>query len=216
MITRQLRRVAPIAVAVYAAALAVLALFAVASELRDRPFGFYSREPSEFLDANVTMGALAHIGVLVWWGAGVAGLIGGFVLWRAGAREAAGALLAGGAITMVFAFDDLLRIHEGVAPTVGIPKRVMYGLYLAGTVAWLWAFRDYLLRRTEWLLLAAAFILLSFSVAVDVLFVERRRHLLEDGAKFLGIATWALYFVRTSLAELATRMRAAPAARETG
>ena len=194
----QLRSFAPALAAALAAAALLIAALAVAARTGDRPFGFFSREPSEFLGAPYSIGFLFHVGVLVWWTSAVVCLFAGAVLARRGGLPAAAPLVAAGLLSAIFSLDDLFRIHEDfLLSKVGIPKAATYGAYGLVFGLWVISFR-HLIRRTEWLLLALALALFVVSLALDRAFVDNQRHLLEDGAKFLGIVTWTLYFVRLS------------------
>jgi hypothetical protein len=104
-------------------------------------------------------------------------------------------------------FDDLLMFEE-VFPTYGyIPEPVVLGLYGAlalGCLAW----SRHTLMKTEYGLLLLAIGLFGGSLIFDLgerVFDmgERVYELLpEDGLKLLGIVTWSIYLVRTSLASL--------------
>ena len=202
-VTRQLRSLAPLLAAVFAAAFLVLAVVVLAAEVLDKPFGFFSREPSEVLRAPFYTGFLFHVGALAWWGGAVIALFVGFLIWQRDGRSVALPLLAGGALTAILALDDVFRIHEDFMPgKLGVPKILSYGVYAALAVAWIWVYRRFV-ARTEWVLLVLALVFFAVSLVLDRAFVENQKHVIEDGAKFLGIVAWTLYFVRTSYRELA-------------
>lgn len=189
----------PVAGALVLAATLVGAVYAGAETL-DRPFGFFSREPSEVLGAPWYTGFLFHVGLLVWFASAVACLFAGWLVASQRGRLAALPLLAAGAFCLVLAIDDALRLHEEVIPSkLGIPKIGTYTVYAAVFGAWLWVFRDFV-RRSDWPLLAFAALMLGASVVLDRVFEANQRHLFEDGAKFVGIVAWSAYFVRTAFA----------------
>ena len=205
----------PVVGALGLAVVLVAAVYAGAESL-DRPFGFFSREPSEVLGAPWYTGFLFHVGLLVWFASAVACLFGGWLVARLRGRSAALPLLAAGALCLVLAVDDALRIHEEVIPSkLGIPKIGTYAVYAAVFGAWLWVFRDFV-RRSDWPLLALSAVMLGTSVGFDRVFESNQQHLFEDGAKFVGIVAWSAYFVRTAFAAaldaVAREVEAGPAA----
>jgi hypothetical protein len=192
----------------------VVAGVAVAAESLDRPFGFFSREPSEVLGAPFYTGFLFHVGLLVWFASAVACLFGGCLVAALRGRRAAAPLLAAGLLSTVLALDDALRIHEDLLPgKLGLPKIGTYALYAVAFGAWLWFFRDFV-RRTPWPLLGFAGLMLGTSVGLDRVFESHQRHLFEDGAKFVGIVAWTAYFVRTSFASALEAVAARPVSDE--
>jgi hypothetical protein len=204
------RAFSPALVATFVAALALVGVVAVAAEALDKPFGFFSREPSEVLDAPFYTGFLFHIGLLIWFTSAVVCLFGGMLIVERAGRDAALPVLAAGVLSLVLSLDDALRVHEDVLPgKLGIPKAGGYALYGLAVVGWLATFRSFV-RRSDWPLLALAVALLGCSVVLDRAFVEHQRHVFEDGAKFLGIVAWTLYFVRTTHARVRTAIDVPP------
>ncbi|HEX2095166.1 MAG TPA: hypothetical protein VHG28_22400 [Longimicrobiaceae bacterium] len=93
-------------------------------------------------------------------------------------------------------------LHEEVLPNrVGIPEKVVPGVYGSLALLYLFHFRDAILRA-EPALLALALGCFAVSVLADARFAVATREtlLLEDGAKLLGIATWLAYFTRVGSA----------------
>ena len=181
---------------------ALVVAVAVGAGALDRPFGWFSREPSEVLGAPWHIGLLVHAGLLVWFTSAAVCLFAGALLARLRGLEAALPLLAGGAVCLFFSVDDGFRIHEDVVPGfLGVPKTLAYGLHALAFGAWLLAFREFV-RRTDWPILALAVVLLAVSVGSDRVFESNQQHLLEDGVKFLGIVAWTAYFTRTAYASV--------------
>jgi hypothetical protein len=135
-------------------------------------------------------GVFSHLGVLAWWGTGVACLL---CAWAIPAgRERMMMLLAAG-LAALLALDDLFMLHERVLPYFGIAEELMLAGYACLGVAYLVAFRDIHLRL-EWPLLLAALALLGTSVAVDVaLAYSPATLILEEATKFAGIIAWTAY-----------------------
>jgi hypothetical protein len=181
-----------------AGAVALIAAVAFAADVLDRPFGFFSREPSEVLEAPWYTGFLFHVGLLTWFASAVACLFAGALIARRRGLDDALPLLAGGAVSLLFAVDDGFRLHEDFAPGVlGIPKTAAYSFHALAFGAWLVAFRRFILA-SGWTLLALATFLLAGSVGFDRAFASDQQHLFEDGVKFVGIVAWTVYFTRTA------------------
>jgi hypothetical protein len=162
---------------------------------------FFTRDPAAAMDAHPLTGVQSHLGVLVWWSAGVVSLfVAGVVRRRAGTAQLAAFLLWSGAITVVFALDDLFLLHEDLIERL-IPRgeKVLFLAY-ATALAWgLVRFRE-VIRESEWALLAVALLLFGASMTVDFLVQPRWdspwRIYVEDGLKLLGIAAWSGYLIR--------------------
>ena len=185
-------------VALLAGAVAVVALVGLAAHVSDKPFGFFSREPSEFLREPWYMGSLFLVGVMIWTAAAVVCFFAGALVATREGRAAALPLLLAGVLSAWLSFDDALRIHEDVFTSkLHLPKAGSYAVYAVGFGAWLWYFRDFILR-TEWRLLAIACVFLGASVGMDRVFESNQQHVIEDGTKFVGIVAWTAYFAHTA------------------
>jgi len=100
-------------------------------------------------------------------------------------------------LTALLGLDDLAQLHEEVYPRLFLPEKVVFLLYGLAALAWLLRFRAILMARVRVpLLLAMGFF--GISILADVLpfIVSSLQHLLEDGAKLLGILNWAYMTIR--------------------
>ncbi|WP_214365517.1 hypothetical protein [Pseudonocardia sp. H11422] len=185
-----------------AATAAVIGAFCIAGHVAGVPFGEFSKEPVDALSAPRYTGWFAHLVVLVWQVAATAALVGALVLRRAGQREAALFLFAGGVLTGLMVVDDFFLLHEAVYPKLGIPEEVVYGLYAAGAATFAWRFR----RRLggDVVLLVAAYGFWGASVGLDIVYSLGGPLALlpEDGTKAMGTALWSVLMVRLALAEI--------------
>ena len=144
-------------------------------------------------------------------------LFGGWLTFQSGNhRETAWFLTCAGLISAMLMLDDLYLFHEEVFEDhLFIPQEFVFLAYGGMVLGLLIRFRK-LILNTDYLLLLLAFGFLAISIAVDV-FVEPEeftvfgnipgRHIIEDGFKLLGIATWSVYFVRTSTQLVAPLVR---------
>ena len=184
------------------AVLAVLGGFLALSALTGKPFAYFSKEPAETLDVARYIGWAAHVTVLVASFGAAAALFAGLLVRRQrGPGAHSGFLLGTGVFTTIIVLDDLLQLHDWVFPrALGVGERAVFLSYALVLVAVLWRWGRHVARDNLALaLLAGAF--LGFSLAIDQLADPRWAyyHLLEDGAKLMGLAMWTAYLVRTGL-----------------
>jgi len=122
-------------------------------------------------------------------------------------RNLAGPFLSFGLLTTLLAFDDAFQIHEELGPALserGEPLAIAaYALLLAGLLV---RYRSFVLRTSFGLVLLSGGLFLA-SAALDRWLPGL--HLLEDGAKFVGIVTWATWLVGTGIVVLARERRTA-------
>lgn len=177
---------------------------AVYGYLRGIPPSDLTRDAVAVTGTSAHVGNLSNLGVLLWWGSAVVCLVTGWLLhrWRRpGSATFVGAGLLGGAL----AVDDLLVVHEKILPSLwtGLGG-VLLSSYVLLVALYVWVNRR-LIRDTEWPLLGAAVLLLGASLGVDEIGEASgaEPYFVEDALKLLGIACWSLYFVRTSLRQLA-------------
>lgn len=106
-------------------------------------------------------------------------------------------LLATAGVIAMLLFDDLQRISLRLMYGPGIPKGVMYGLYMLVIAAYAHGFRRRILRDTPYpiLLITVAMFLISAlsDVGGNANRLPGRFALLEDGTKLLGLMNLVLY-----------------------
>ena len=145
------------------------------------------------------VGILSNIGYIVWTVAASAAFGGGWVANQTRRPSAARFLFAGGVVTVVLLLDDMFRVHSSVlSKAIGLPKPVSLLVIVGPAIVWLGVFAGEVLR-TRWLVLASALAMLFCSIVADQALPGGETSLLiEDGAKFLGVLGWMVYFVLTS------------------
>lgn len=117
-------------------------------------------------------------------------------------------------LTAVLLLDDFFLFHEDIGPDyLHIGEKVIVLSYLVLTVAFLLLnFKEIL--ASEYALLGLALALFGMSIFLDAadlddidlyerLFSEQFQIFMEDGFKFVGIATWLAYFVRYGYQKIA-------------
>lgn len=155
-------------------------------------------DPSEIMNTPFYFGILSYAGVVLWGASVAVSLFAYFALGRE-ERRSRGAryLLILGLFTLMLLLDDQLRIHETIfGHYLNVREYYVFGFYtllLVVIIAVFWIE----IMANELLLFAAAWSLFGFSTIIDQLEIQfPGEALVEDGAKFLGIAVWLAYAMR--------------------
>lgn len=150
-------------------------------------------------------GFLSSLGILAWC---VAGSVASFVAFAGRGRLTRREfwfLLSSALLSAYLLFDDLFQFHEVLAPAfLGLSEKVLYALVALAALAYVAAFRK-LILQTDLALLVLALVFLGGTLVIDAALQEWLlgrlgpwEYLLEDGAKWLGIAFWCGYCIHTS------------------
>lgn len=142
-------------------------------------------------------GFMSTLGVMAWMAGGAVALFAALVMIRIGrAREDWLPLLLAGTISLGFAVDDVFLVHENLAPKLGIPQVVVlaiYALLALGYLALCW--RQLLAYHPVLFGLAGGSLALSLGFDLFGLQGTMSTIVVEDGAKFVGIAAWTSYHI---------------------
>ena len=196
---------------VLAPALIVLIIAAIVAVVGDVDMGWLFRDPAQLFDTHPLAGTVSSLGIILWWFAASISFFAFAVARRLGLERAVQVfLLSSALLTVLLALDDQFLIHDDLASRyLGLRERHVIVAWLG--IAALYAIVNIAtIRRSEWILLVVAMGFFAVSVGADyvgqallgevanpgvgldwVLFIE-------DGAKFLGIASWAAYLIRFS------------------
>jgi hypothetical protein len=172
------------------------------------PVSLLTRDPVAVADLPPWTGLLSTLGLCAWTGAAAVALFAGAWVRERGGSTAipAGWFFGAGALSVVLLLDDAFLAHEILLPVfVGIPEKATYALYGVAALAWFVGGLRYL-RGTPWPLLGGAGLGFAASVVIDVISGDNDPAftvLLEDGAKWIGIAAWAAYLAATAWSALA-------------
>lgn len=193
----------------------VLASVALAASATGRPVADFTREPVAALRETTCAGAecayigfLSNAGLLIWGGTASVCLLAAFLVrGHRDRRGLAAPFLWLGLLTVVLAVDDAFQVHEGVAPALVDRGEVLAtGAYALALLALLVRYRSFVLRTSFGLVVVSGALFLG-SAALDRWLPGL--HLLEDGAKFVGIVTWATWLIGTGIAVLSRERRTA-------
>lgn len=162
------------------------------------------RDPSAVLDGPWYVGFFSTSGIALWAAAAAICLLLVSVLPPSVERRL---FLAGAVVSLVLGADDGFLLHETIKNNIGIPSPVTIGLYGIVTVVLFVPVWSHLSRRAEFWVFVLAAVLFAVSVALDGageagLPTPPFSAIIEDIAKFLGIATWATFFALAGAATL--------------
>ena len=150
------------------------------------------------------VGLLSNLGYLMWLAAAAVALFTAYSR-QPGVRGKQRELLAcGGWFSFILCIDDMFLLHDRY-----IGQTFLYAVYMMFTVLIATRYRRQLMdRRGELFLLAVALLGASIGIdqfqpsEVDQPLAYKTYQLVEEGAKFLGIATWVLYWWQVSALSL--------------
>jgi hypothetical protein len=199
----------------------VLALVAVAKIALHVDVAMLTRDFSVTAGVHPFTGALSNLGAFLWCAAAAVCLVAAFTLRHTSSRRAFWFLLLSGALSAYLLLDDFFLFHDHFAPGyLGIDETVIVailGLYVAALLV---GFRRVILG-TNHMMLAVALGFLASSVVVDHFqdqldWLGEWRIFLEDGTKWLGIASWCSYYGHASSHLLITGLSAGRPATDPG
>jgi hypothetical protein len=155
-------------------------------------------------DINPLSGILSSFGVLLWCAAASICFFTAMILRNVKSRDTFWFLLYSSLLSTYLLFDDLFLFHEQLSPQyLGLKEKVVLIALVISVSVFLIKFRQVILRTNfGMLLLALGFF--ATSLVIDVMLEPWLRqlghwvYLFEEGAKWLGIASWCSYFVHTS------------------
>jgi hypothetical protein len=169
-----------------------------------KDIGQLMREPTATAGLHPLTGLVSNLGVLLWAAAAAISFFSGSIVRGADRDSAAGFMFSSGCLSAYLCLDDFFQIHEDlVGRYFGIRERYVYVVLAIAVLAYLLRYRR-LILRTNYSVLMISFMFLGASVVIDDFFepwmqgLGQGRILIEDGAKWLGIAAWCSYHVRTA------------------
>ena len=185
----------------YVPSTALLVALLIASIYKQIPIGVLTRDPAAVANVHPFTGVLSNLGVLLWCSSAAICLFSGVVLHHTPWTKRCWFLICSALLTLGLLFDDFFLFHEVLAQRyLGLGEKVVY-VFLGGvTAAYLLIFRRVILQ-SEYAVLCLALVFFAISVAIDTLFPRWLGDwifLVEDGAKFLGLASWCSYYARVS------------------
>ena len=179
------------------------------------PLGTFTRDPAVIagkegvaplvnFKINPFIGIISNVGILFWCTSASVCFFSYFLtMLKKGPKKINNSLFLRffGLISLLMLFDDLFLFHESIAPKLFLSEKLVYVCYLAIVSFGITRFRKVILQ-TEWIILCLAFVFFFLSLIFDIFESSLNIpiiFILEDGLKFLGIASWSSYFFLVSL-----------------
>lgn len=190
----------------YAGVIGVLLTLVAVHQVTRIPFANFTADPAAMFDYNPLFGSISHLGILLWGAcASVCFLSAAVLNIHRNQKTNIAFLVNFGALTVVLMLDDLFMFHESIAPWyLSIPEKMVlavYGLYAVGCF---YHFRrTIMVSDTKFLILSI--VTLGMSIVIDQIssrYYIPGEYLLEDGLKFIGIASWLAYFLKFSFGKI--------------
>jgi hypothetical protein len=177
----------------YLPILALLLLVAIAATSPHIALSSLTRDMAAIAQVHPLIGVVSNVAVLLWCATAVICLFSSSLLRQQGLHAEARFLLWAGLMTAVLLVDDLFMIHEYIAPVhFNVNEKVVLLGHACGAGAYLLSHRR-LILAANYQLLAAAMVLFTASMLVDIADGHGWWNLAEDGFKVLGIASWLGY-----------------------
>jgi hypothetical protein len=181
--------------------LITIGVFGVIYELN---MGTITRDVAVIGNIHPLSGFLSTLGIFLWCVAASISFFAAFIVRNFKRKKTFLFLLSSAALSTYLLFDDAFMFHENLASSyLGINEKVVLVLLGVAVFAYLFTFRNIILK-THYYVLLLALGFLGFSVLIDVITVRWLDELgywiyfIEDGAKWIGIASWCSYYVHTS------------------
>ena len=197
-------------IGVYVVPVVLLVLVVLISGATGRPIADFFRDPASIARMPPFLGLMSNLGVLLWCAAATVAMFAAILLRSyALSRAVVGFFVCMSLFTATLMLDDLFMLHERMLPKLlGIRENFIVLSYPVILGAMLVYFRPVYAAAPAWFLVSALSFF-SLSVGIDVFEgqVPTVPYLIEDGFKFLGIASWlawlaqvARYFIVETLA----------------
>jgi hypothetical protein len=177
----------------YLPILALLLLVGIAALSPHIALSSLTRDMAAIAQVHPLTGVVSNVGTLLWCAAAAICVFSSSLLRQRGLHAEARFLSWGGLLTIVLLVDDLFMVHEYLAPVhLHVHEKVVLAIYACAAGAYLLGHRR-LILAANYQLLAAAMVLFTASMLMDIADVQGWWNLAEDGLKVLGIASWLGY-----------------------
>lgn len=166
---------------------------------RGIPVNQLTADPTALINGPFYLGFLSQMGIFVWAAVATIGLFTAYVLRLAGGDRAQSRFfLASGLLSLWLGLDDVFLFHEEAFPAyLGMPEKLIYGIYGGLVLLYCIRFRRFILR-SDYTALGVAFVAFSTSIALDIIKPPYLNpYFFEDSSKFVGLVAWLAYFVKT-------------------
>jgi hypothetical protein len=196
------------ALVTFVPAASVLAIVAVARVFFGVTVSDMTGDVASIAGINPMSGFVSNLGMLLWCASASVCVFAAVVLWKEEPTRTSRFLLWSAVLSTYLLLDDLFMFHDYLAERyLGLSEVVVFAALGVAVIAYVYAFRRDI-SRTHFGMLTLAVSFLVASVFLDHFVVDRfpagyGLYFAEDGTKWLGIAAWCSYFVRTAFEAVA-------------
>lgn len=188
----------------YVPSIVILVIMALVSTFFHVGFAVMTRDVAAIANIHPLSGILSNLGIILWCVAASICFFAAMVLRTAKHRHIGWFLFSSALLSTYLLLDDFFLFHEELARRyLGLDEKVVLATLGIAVSVYLVTFRGIILR-TNFGVLLQAIGFLATSVVIDTVYdmgllqPDNWKHFFEDGAKWLGIASWCSYYVHTS------------------
>jgi len=185
-------------------AISILVAVVIASMFFNINMDFFTRDVSAIGNIHPLAGILSSVGILLWCVTASICFFAAIILRNIKQTANFWFLLNSAFLSIYLLLDDLFLLHEHLIPIYsGISEKIVV-MFLGITVfVYLTTYRLKIFK-TNYSVLLLALGFLSLSVVIDTILetwlkIGQWQYFIEDGFKWLGIASWCSYYTQSSL-----------------
>jgi hypothetical protein len=162
------------------------------------------------LKAPFYAGLISNIGIIFWFITGSVCVFAYFAGRTFHPEKTKGFIVYGAAISLMLGMDDLILFHEKTRYLFNVNEAFLFLVYGMIVFVFLIRYQSTFLDspQVSLFVLSLSFFALSILMDKNILGLDREKnlyHLLEDGAKFVGIICWSVFFINYSYSSLSDR-----------
>ena len=197
------RSIYPLMIKVYLPAILILCSIALLKLIFNLDIGKITRDPAQITGSHPLLGLLSNIGILIWCStAAICYFSSWLISKKKDNKNIISFFTSSAVVTGLLMFDDLFLFHDFLFPEyLKINEKIVYLSYGIICTMYLFKFKRIILQA-DYIFLLLAFIFFAFSICVDIAMEHNiwvtGMLLFEDGFKFLGILSWAIFYIYTS------------------
>ena len=190
----------------------VFAMLATAWLQSNVSFDVLFRDTFAVASVPVYYGLFSNLGIFLWLSAAAIMFFSASILFVIGKpNKYRNFLLSFGSITLFLAMDDFFMLHERVFPRfLRISEKIIFIAYGIIVLYSIFRYRN-IIFHNNFKIFFTAVLCLFLSIAVDqiinsddFLLKANDTYFFEDSFKLIGIVTWCFYFIKVSLARIAS------------
>ena len=172
----------------------VLVVIFFIGRINNIPYEVLTGDPANYYKFHPLSGILSNLGVLIWCATCAICLFAGIKINSVKNNYSNGGFLVyAGILTFLLLIDDFFLLHDHM-----LRQKPMYLFYGMALVYFVFKYFNILKEGHSYLFYTSVFFFF-LSMAMDSILPSRGlEYFIEDGFKFLGILSWALFFITTS------------------